>query len=257
MPAIPAQTPNSLRGASASWRVMASVRKKVKIGDVELRMVASPASSERTLQASMVQGITLLRQACHRKRRQVAASIGSVMPAPAHDDEEQQARDQGARGDQGDRRNCRHADLDEAVGRAPQRRERQQQRQLDGDVGWARRGCCMAVGPFSMLSRRTLQAGELEYFVTCRSVCRVPDAVQRATLLRRAGTHPQSKQDGPRISSASLRAALRPGNVSSHIEARLNALHGVRGTPISRPSRPRTRRRHSRLPAESAVAGRR
>ena len=77
---MPAQTPNSLRGVSASWRVMASVRKKVKIGDVELRMVASPASSERSPQASMVQGITLLRQACNRKRRQVAASIGSVTP---------------------------------------------------------------------------------------------------------------------------------------------------------------------------------
>ena len=52
----------------------------MKIGAVELRMVASPASSERSLQASMVQGITLLRQAWNRKRRQVAASLGSVTP---------------------------------------------------------------------------------------------------------------------------------------------------------------------------------
>ncbi len=80
MPAIPAQTPTSFRGVSASWRVIARVRKKVKIGAVEFRMVASPASSERTLQASMVQGITLLRQAWNRKRRQLAASIGSVTP---------------------------------------------------------------------------------------------------------------------------------------------------------------------------------
>ena len=37
--------------------------KNVKIGDVELRMVARPASSARSLQAIMVQGTTLLRQA--------------------------------------------------------------------------------------------------------------------------------------------------------------------------------------------------
>ena len=80
MPAIPAPTPSSFRGVSASWRVTASVRKKVKIGDVELRMVASPASSARSPQASMVQGITLLRQAWNRKRRQVAASVGRLMP---------------------------------------------------------------------------------------------------------------------------------------------------------------------------------
>ena len=112
----------------------------MKIGDVELRMVASPASSERTLQASMVQGITLLRQACHRKRRQVAASIGSVMPRQRMMTSSSRPGDQGARGDQGDRRNGRYAELDEAVGRAPQRRERQQQRQFDGDVRWARSG---------------------------------------------------------------------------------------------------------------------
>jgi hypothetical protein len=40
---------------------------------------------------------------------------------------------------------------------------------------------------------------------------RVPDAAQRATLLRRAGTHGGHKY-GPRLSSAPLRAAQRPGN---------------------------------------------
>jgi len=45
---------------------------------MELRIVASPASSERSPQAISVQGITLLRQAWTRKRRQVAASFGSL-----------------------------------------------------------------------------------------------------------------------------------------------------------------------------------
>jgi hypothetical protein len=80
MPAIPVRTPNSFRKLSVSWRVMASVRKKVNIGDVELRMVASPASSERSLQAINVQGITLLRKACNMKRRHVSASRGRLSP---------------------------------------------------------------------------------------------------------------------------------------------------------------------------------
>ena len=80
MPAIPATTPNSFRDVSASWRVTARVRKNVKIGEVELRMVASPASSDRSPQAIIVQGMTLLRQAWNRKRRQVAASVGNATP---------------------------------------------------------------------------------------------------------------------------------------------------------------------------------
>jgi hypothetical protein len=60
---MPATTPNSFRKLGVSCRAMASVRKKVKIGEVELRMVARPAPSERSPQAIMVQGITLLRQA--------------------------------------------------------------------------------------------------------------------------------------------------------------------------------------------------
>jgi hypothetical protein len=63
MPAIPAATPNNLRAVGVSSRATASVRKKVKIGEVELRIVESPALSERSPQASIVQGITLLRQA--------------------------------------------------------------------------------------------------------------------------------------------------------------------------------------------------
>ena len=78
---MPATTPSSFRKVNASCRVTASVRKKVKIGDVELRMVARPASSERSPQAIIVQGMTLLRQAWNRKRRQVAASRGIRMPA--------------------------------------------------------------------------------------------------------------------------------------------------------------------------------
>jgi hypothetical protein len=80
MPAIPANTPNSFRKPNVSWRVTASVRKNVKIGDVELRIVARPASSERSPQAISVQGITLLRHACNRKRPQVATSPGILSP---------------------------------------------------------------------------------------------------------------------------------------------------------------------------------
>ena len=147
---MPATTPSSFRGVSASWRVMASVRKKVKIGDVELRMVARPASSERSPQASMVQGITLLRQAWNRKRRQVAASVGIRMPRQRMITSSSSPAISGARSDQGDRRNGRDADLDEAVGRAPQRRERQQQRQFEGDVGLMLVGFVHVAVPFSI-----------------------------------------------------------------------------------------------------------
>jgi len=47
---------------------------------------------------------------------------------------------------------------------------------------------------------------------------RVPDALRRETLLRRAGPHATTRttRDGPRLSSASLRAALRPEHESSY-----------------------------------------
>ena len=80
MPAIPATTPTSFRDVTASWRVMANVRKNVNIGAVELRMVATPASSARVPQATIVHGMTLLRQAWNRKRRQFAASAGNLIP---------------------------------------------------------------------------------------------------------------------------------------------------------------------------------
>ena len=80
MPAIPATTPSSFRDVTASWRVMASVRKNVNIGAVELRMVATPASSVRDPQATIVHGMTLLRQAWNRSRRQVVASMGIRTP---------------------------------------------------------------------------------------------------------------------------------------------------------------------------------
>jgi hypothetical protein len=63
MPAIPATTPNSLRGLAGSCRVTRAVNRKVKIGAAELRIVAGPASTNRSPQAISVQGITLLRQA--------------------------------------------------------------------------------------------------------------------------------------------------------------------------------------------------
>jgi hypothetical protein len=54
MPAIPAKTPNSFRKLGVSWHAIASVKKNVKSGDVELRMVARPASSDRSPQAISV-----------------------------------------------------------------------------------------------------------------------------------------------------------------------------------------------------------
>ena len=52
----------------------------MKIGAVELRIVASPASSVRSPQATMVQGMTLFMPAWNRKRRQVARSVGMITP---------------------------------------------------------------------------------------------------------------------------------------------------------------------------------
>lgn len=51
-----------------------------KIGLVELRIVASPASTLRSAQAISVNGMTLLRQAWTRKSRQVAPSRGRRRP---------------------------------------------------------------------------------------------------------------------------------------------------------------------------------
>ena len=138
---MPATTPNSFLELSAPrGGVTASVRKNVKIGDVELRMVARPASSARSPQAIMVQGITLLRQAWNRKRRQFAASVGSLMPR-------QRMMTSSSKPAISVRPAIRviggmvaTADLDEGVGRAPQRREHQQQREFAGHVGMVRLG---------------------------------------------------------------------------------------------------------------------
>jgi hypothetical protein len=80
MPTMPAATPNSLSGVAGSCRVMAAVIRKAKIGVVELRIVARPASTLRSAQAISVKGMTLLRQAWKRKRRQTAASRGRRRP---------------------------------------------------------------------------------------------------------------------------------------------------------------------------------
>ena len=101
----------------------ATVSRKVKIGEVELRMVARPASTVCSAQAISVKGTTLLRQACTRKRRQAAASRGSAMPRSRITSSSIEPGDQGARRDQGHRRNRLHADLDEGVGGAPQGRQ--------------------------------------------------------------------------------------------------------------------------------------
>ena len=61
-------------------RVTAAVRMNVNIGAVELRMVATPASSSRVPQATMVQGMTLFMHAWNMKRRQFSASVGILMP---------------------------------------------------------------------------------------------------------------------------------------------------------------------------------
>lgn len=52
----------------------------MKIGEVELRMVASPASTLRSAHAMSVNGSTLFRQACTTKRRHTAGSVGSFTP---------------------------------------------------------------------------------------------------------------------------------------------------------------------------------
>ena len=53
-------------------------RRKVKIGDEEFRMVASPASTHCSAHAIKVNGTTLLRHAWTRNRRQTLGSPGNV-----------------------------------------------------------------------------------------------------------------------------------------------------------------------------------
>ncbi len=77
---MPAITPNSLRAVAASCRTSRTVSRKVKIGEVELRMVARPASTIFSPQAISVNGTTLLRQACTRKPSHSPRSLGSAMP---------------------------------------------------------------------------------------------------------------------------------------------------------------------------------
>lgn len=65
---------------AGSWRVIRAVSKKVKIGEVAFRIVASPASSERSAQAISLNGTTLFRHAWNANRRQLAASPGKASP---------------------------------------------------------------------------------------------------------------------------------------------------------------------------------
>jgi hypothetical protein len=56
------------------------VRRNAKIGDVEFRIVARPASTLCSAQAIRVKGITLLRHAWDRKRRHVVPFFGKERP---------------------------------------------------------------------------------------------------------------------------------------------------------------------------------
>jgi hypothetical protein len=56
------------------------VIRKAKIGEVEFRMVAKPASTVRSAQAMSVNGITLFKHAWMRKRRHVAWSRDRPSP---------------------------------------------------------------------------------------------------------------------------------------------------------------------------------
>lgn len=77
---MPAPTPTSLRNVTGSWRVISAVSRKVKIGDVALRIVTRPASIERSAAAISVNGMTLLRQAWNMKRRHMTTSRGMTRP---------------------------------------------------------------------------------------------------------------------------------------------------------------------------------
>src|SRR5437879_1971370 len=61
----------------------------------------------------------------------------------------------------------------------------------------------------------------------CRS--RVPDAVQREALLRRAGTHSRRDQSnhGSRFCTAALRAAVRPGQETAPMTKSFRTLDDV------------------------------
>ena len=59
---------------------MVAVKMKVKIGDVEFRIVPRPASIYCSAQAISVNGIALLMSDCVRKRRQFAPSRGIDTP---------------------------------------------------------------------------------------------------------------------------------------------------------------------------------
>jgi len=107
MPAMPIATPNSFRGLAASRCATASVRKNVKIGEVELRMVASPGDQgprHDTVEASLKHEAAPGRCVCRQPQA-----------APMHDQQQNQARNRGSTGNQGDRRNCRYPKLDESV----------------------------------------------------------------------------------------------------------------------------------------------
>jgi len=80
MPATPATTPNSLRPVTGSCRVTAQVIRKVKIGEVEFRIAARPASRLVSAQAIMVKGMTLFITAWKPNSRQVRPSVGMGMP---------------------------------------------------------------------------------------------------------------------------------------------------------------------------------
>ena len=113
--------------------------RKVKIGEVALRMVARPASMERSAAAISVKGTTLFRQAWKAKRRQLAASIG--MPRPRQRIKTRRIPPAiKARAAMNVTGGALDANLDEAVGRAPQHRQHGEQGQVGRHVGLCRHG---------------------------------------------------------------------------------------------------------------------
>ncbi len=97
---MPAATPNSFRRYLPLPGDGGGGSRKAKIGVVELRIVASPASTVRSAQAISVNGMALFRQACTRKRPHVAASSAGSSPRHRSTASRIKPADQGAGGDE-------------------------------------------------------------------------------------------------------------------------------------------------------------
>ena len=125
MPTMPETMPKSLRPVAACRPMRHQVRMNVKIGEVEFRIVARPASTVCSAQAISVNG----KHAVEARLEQEAAPEREVLrqrhAAHSANGQQHQRRDGRASGDQGDRRQGLHPHLDERERRAPQRGEHQ------------------------------------------------------------------------------------------------------------------------------------